>query len=123
MLEDDALLCGLDEILNVEDHTPGDGAIGSTRQNPTDFLAEAAKLKEELQRLQSQFSSYKEAVKGVLDDRLESQAASLDTPSHRTDRQLDVSAKDTLGRHKEDDFSYFDSYSYNGRRSYVPNSH
>ncbi|KAI9815643.1 MAG: hypothetical protein M1832_005274 [Thelocarpon impressellum] len=82
VLEDDALLFNIDEIPGGEDN-----ALSQSR---------VTELEEELQRLRSDFTEYRETVQRTLDQRLEEPA-----PEEKEKEKPD------------DDSHYFTSYSYN----------
>lgn len=116
VLEDDALLISLEEILELAEGQSTDGGREGTSEHTRVLLGRISNPEEELQRLQSQFMSYKLAVKGVLDERLEAQTASLDSAPPDIDAKppTKVSEQATKDDEHNDDSSYFDSYSYNG---------
>ncbi len=118
VLEDDALLFGLDEIMGgASDGETGidgheNGVVIEGKNAGT--LSRIAELEEDLQRLQSQFLEYRETVRKTLDDRWNEKDAMLPSsfngvgPSGTRDEASKVPAK------RDDDSHYFTSYSYNG---------
>ncbi|KAI9696087.1 MAG: hypothetical protein M1836_005918 [Candelina mexicana] len=117
-LEDDALLFNLDEILgrNAGDEPEDDGQSRKFRTGSAnaDTLTGVNELKEELQRLQTQFSDYRQAVKKTLDESLDAKDASLAEQSSSTAPSRNGQHKNVKDEKKEDDSHYFVSYSYNG---------
>jgi len=96
VIEDDALLFSLDDVLGggLFDDQAGDMPIGTSKDK-------VAELEEELARLRLQFSEYKSAVEKTLDERWTEGNDAQEGPS-----------KDKNENHQ--DPGYFDSYSYNG---------
>ncbi|PWY90172.1 S-adenosyl-L-methionine-dependent methyltransferase [Aspergillus heteromorphus CBS 117.55] len=94
VLEDDALLYSLDDI---EDETP-ESAGG------TDAERKVIELQEDLERLQTQFSEYRDAVQKSMEEQLA-----------KEDEKLGGSAaQKPASKIEELDADYFTSYSYNG---------
>ena len=98
ILEDDALLFSLDDLLSTADH-----ADDSTSHNADD-LAKIANLEETLERLQNTQSQYSDFVKRTLEDTWDKRAAG----------SSEVKKSDMTEHEKRDD-SYFKSYSFNGK--------
>ncbi|KAI9884564.1 MAG: hypothetical protein M1823_003659 [Watsoniomyces obsoletus] len=105
VLKDDALLYNLDEIGEgdlPEPHEGGDKSVAKD-DDPKVLHGRIIDLEEQLERLHSQFTSFRETVKVVMEERLETQTATL------PDDDEGVAAE----KSKEADQSYFKSYSYN----------
>ena len=98
VLEDDALLFSLDDLLSATDH-----ADDSTPHNADD-LTKIANLEETLERLQNTQSQYSDFVKRTLEDTWDKRAAG----------SSEVKKSDMTEHEKRDD-SYFKSYSFNGK--------
>lgn len=99
VLEDDALLFSLDDVLDgqaADNASAKDLPIGSSS---TDKVSE---LEEELARLRAQFADYRLAVEKTLDDRWTDSGKDEEVPSREKDEN-------------HQDPGYFDSYSYNGK--------
>lgn len=133
VLEDDALLFGLDEVLELASQA---GERHSSQRNgdekATDPLLRVAELEEELQRVRSQFLDYRETVKRTLDQRwadtndVKAAASSSSLPGHEPPNgagPLSASADAVKERapqaaydkgKRDDDSHYFTSYAYNG---------
>lgn len=111
VLEDDALLLSIDDILESGNQPTGVEATKTSQDNSRALLADISRLHEELQQLQSQFMSYRLAVKGVLDERLEAQTAAIESPSSAIEHEPKASSKD---EHEHNENSYFNSYSFTG---------
>ncbi|KAI9784403.1 MAG: hypothetical protein M1816_000874 [Peltula sp. TS41687] len=114
VLEDDALLFSIDEIMEHQNQPSGADAAKDPKEDPKTLLAKISKLEEELQRVQSQFTSYKLAVKDVLNERLEAHTATTESSPAAVNGDSkpssEESGKDNIDRN---DNSYFNSYSYN----------
>ncbi|KAI9714933.1 MAG: hypothetical protein M1812_006246 [Candelaria pacifica] len=117
VLEDDALLFNLDEILGGHANQVDEGT--GQRENHTNIstddgtIERVNELKEELQRLQAQFLDYRQAVKNTLDQSLDiKDAAPVDPVSQETTSMTEQQKGDKAEK-KEDDSHYFVSYSYN----------
>lgn len=116
VLEDDALLFSIDEILERKNQLSEGDTTKDLQEDPKALLAHISKLEEELQRIQSQFTSYKLAVKDVLDNRLKAHTASIESSPSASGGNHKTSLEDT-GKGDDDnsnDHSYFNSYSFNG---------
>lgn len=99
VLEDDALLYSLDDILEEQ----ADAAPGGEAER------RVLELQEDLERLQTQFSEYRLAVQKSMEDQLSQEDEKLESaPSAKG-----PSAK-TKDRLQEAETDYFTSYSYNG---------
>ncbi|PYI10279.1 ribosomal protein arginine N-methytransferase rmt3 [Aspergillus sclerotiicarbonarius CBS 121057] len=97
VLEDDALLYSLDDI---EDETP-ETAGG------TDAERRVIELQEDLERLQTQFSEYREAVQKSMEEQMAKDDEKLgSSPSV-------LSAQKAASKIEEADADYFTSYAYN----------
>lgn len=95
VLENDALLFGLDE-LDAMDAGPNDQA---SKQPANDASAEVARLKEQLSRLQFQFDAYRGQVSQTLEQRWADNEARTSNTTEAAEKKYDE--------------GYFDSYSYN----------
>ncbi|KAI9827137.1 MAG: hypothetical protein M1819_007028 [Sarea resinae] len=112
VLEDDALLFGLDDIPE-ETETNGAASKGKGKETGGDgAVARVAELEEELQRLQSQFAEYKILVKETLDERMDEKGDSKLSPSGKAQSTVTVDGK-TNKPAQDDDSHYFTSYAYN----------
>lgn len=99
VLEDDALLFSLDDVLAGQSNAAAsDVSTGASKD-------QVAELEEELSRLRLQFSEYRSAVEKTLDERW----------TEGTDAQTGASKSEKDENHQ--DPGYFDSYSYNGESS------
>ncbi|KAL2834966.1 S-adenosyl-L-methionine-dependent methyltransferase [Aspergillus cavernicola] len=96
VLEDDALLYSLDDIEDEESEEAG-GIQGGRR---------VIELQEELERLQIQFSEYRDAVQKSMEERLTKEDEKL-VPGQ-------LSADRAASKVEAIDSDYFSSYSYNG---------
>lgn len=107
VLQDDALLYNVDEIIEDEYQVPSMAASAGDSDLRV-LQAKVAELQEAMQRVSSQYADYRSAVKGVMNARLEAQAA-----------ELPLASSDNAGRDGDSgiDTAYFDSYSYHGRIS------
>ena len=119
VIEDDALLVGLDDVIGEEESDRAGLQNGSHKDNAhgsnTNPLARVAQLEEELKRLQSQFQDYRETVSRTLDDRWndrDNQPAS--GPSGAGPSTTAANATPGAASARDDDSHYFTSYSYNG---------
>lgn len=94
VLEDDALLYSLEDVL--EEETPGD-----------ETGRRVLELQEDLERLQNQFSEYRLAVQKSMEEQLSKEDEGLppssDDPSVKKPSKFEAAESD-----------YFSSYSYNG---------
>ncbi|PYI32963.1 S-adenosyl-L-methionine-dependent methyltransferase [Aspergillus indologenus CBS 114.80] len=98
VLEDDALLYSLDDI-----DEEGPEAAGET-----DAERRVIELQEDLERLQTQFSEYRDAVQKSMEEQLSKEDEKLKAnPNAPTARR-------TTSKIEEADADYFVSYSYNG---------
>lgn len=98
VLEDDALLYSLDDIVEEQGQ---DAAPGN------DAERRVLELQENLERLQTQFSEYRLAVQKSMEDQLTKEDEKLE-PAASVNGGSD---RDRIG---EADADYFTSYSYNG---------
>ncbi|PYH89464.1 S-adenosyl-L-methionine-dependent methyltransferase [Aspergillus ellipticus CBS 707.79] len=98
VLEDDALLYSLDDI---EDETP-ESAGG------TDAERRVIELQEDLERLQTQFSEYRDAVQRSMEEQLAQEDENLGSSTSG------AAAQKASNKVEEADADYFTSYSYNG---------
>ncbi|PYH33433.1 protein arginine methyltransferase RmtB [Aspergillus neoniger CBS 115656] len=98
VLEDDALLYSLDDIEDETAETTG----GS------DAERRVIELQEDLERLQTQFSEYREAVQKSMEEQLTKEDEKLGSTLS------DASAQKAANRVEEIDADYFTSYAYNG---------
>ncbi|RAH45114.1 protein arginine methyltransferase RmtB [Aspergillus brunneoviolaceus CBS 621.78] len=98
VLEDDALLYSLDDI----DEEAPDAA------GETDAERRVIELQEDLERLQTQFSEYRDAVQKSMEEQLSKEDEKLKTSPNAP------SARRTTSKIEEADADYFVSYSYNG---------
>ena len=103
VLEDDALLFCLDDLLDGEAQ---DDQLDGENLSPTD--KRIAELEQSLATLHLQYSEYKSAVEQTLDERWEDPKAG---PSKTTSLSNGDAQQSTA---EEIDKGYFDSYSYNG---------
>ncbi|KAI5209926.1 S-adenosyl-L-methionine-dependent methyltransferase [Aureobasidium subglaciale] len=94
VLEDDALLFSLDDVLDSEDAAGQNLPIGSSGDKTSELEAQLA-------RLQEQFAEYKLTVEKTLDDRWNEPAKEGEAGSSKTKNE------------NHQDPGYFDSYSYN----------
>lgn len=104
VLEDDALLYSLDDVL--EDDQSPDGPGGDAERR-------VLELQEDLERLQTQFSEYRIAVQKSMEEQLskedEDLSSSASTGPVKTTSRIEAAESD-----------YFSSYSYNGVFFYYP---
>ncbi len=105
VLKDDALLYNLDEVGDGPEPLHRDDEDKASKDDPKILHAKIAELEEQLERLNSQFASFRETVKVVMDERLEAQTATLSSS---------LDAEGGAEKTKEAEQSYFKSYSYNG---------
>lgn len=98
VLEDDALLYSLDDI----DEEAPDAA------GETDAERRVIELQEDLERLQTQFSEYRDAVQKSMEEQLSKEDEKLKTSPNAP------IARRTTSKIEEADADYFVSYSYNG---------
>ncbi len=106
VLEDDALLFSLDDILESVMHDQNlENGLGSdpSKADEHDAFQRITDLEAQLQQLQSQFANYRLAVGKTLDERWD-------------DREGNNAASTTSEQqtHRDDDSHYFESYAYNG---------
>lgn len=97
VLEDDALLYSLDDLVEEEGEDAAPGGEAERR---------VIELQEDLERLQSQFSEYRLAVQKSLEDQLSKEDETLNSAANASS----VAAN----RASEIDADYFASYAYNG---------
>jgi protein arginine N-methyltransferase 3 len=118
VLEGDALLIGLDDVLgetedeNASTNGPGDGAVTDGIVDGT--LSRISELEGELQKLQSQFLEYRETVKKTLDDRWNDKEDTLQTTANGVVLSAAADGAPGPSAKRDDDSHYFTSYSYNG---------
>lgn len=106
VLEDDAVLFCLDELIEEERHPSEELDRGAQRSINGDKSAEYLELFENYQKLQANYEFYKGTVDKVLNDRIE---------ERETDLPIDTIEKGkSLSKDDEQDASYFSSYAYNG---------
>ncbi|PYI15483.1 S-adenosyl-L-methionine-dependent methyltransferase [Aspergillus japonicus CBS 114.51] len=98
VLEDDALLYSLDDI-----DEEGPEAAGET-----DAERRVIELQEDLERLQTQFSEYRDAVQKSMEEQLSKEDEKLKANPNAS------TARRTTSKIEEADADYFVSYSYNG---------
>ncbi|OJK05053.1 hypothetical protein ASPACDRAFT_56454 [Aspergillus aculeatus ATCC 16872] len=98
VLEDDALLYSLDDI----DEEAPDAA------GETDAERRVIELQEDLERLQTQFSEYRDAVQKSMEEQLSKEDEKLKISPNA------LTARRTTSKIEEADADYFVSYSYNG---------
>lgn len=118
MLEDDALLFYLDDLIDELEGPPQISVIGgrgkalfASEQNP---LVRISELESQLERMRIQFAEYRETVSKTLEQRWE------DSPTAPTSATAGPSTNSSNGtadratkRTEAEDASYFQSYSYN----------
>lgn len=114
VLEDDALLYSLDDILEnfAEDKAPA-MKLGYGYQPATytpDPFDRVIQLEKELQRLQLQFTEYRETVSLTLENRWNSTEYASGSVNGAT------KSNGTAPVPQDDDTHYFSSYSTNGQR-------
>jgi len=113
VLEDDALLFSVDDILEMTQATPN----GKSSTEPTleqTNIAKIKELEEDLTRLQAQFADYRNAVSTTLEERWnERGSAAGQAGSTSVAGQISASTEPVKPA-RDDDTHYFDSYSYNG---------
>ena len=97
VLEDDALLFCLDDLIDAEGFEPAE-------TSPQDSARRVDELQEQLAALQSQFTDYRATVEKTLDERWTANDDSATSNDQRNKPDPE----------KEIDDSYFNSYSYNG---------
>ncbi|KAI9761568.1 MAG: hypothetical protein M4579_000960 [Chaenotheca gracillima] len=107
VLEDDALLFTLDEVVGA-DSAPSEGKAALSPKEAQSSIGRVAELEEELRRLQSQFTDYQATVKKVLNDRLDKQD---DETAPESSAKNGDGSKSTPN--PADESHYFTSYSYN----------
>lgn len=118
VLEDDALLIGLDDVIggitdeNATTNAHGDG--GATDSKVDGTLSRVTELEGELQRLQSQFLEYRETVKKTLDDRWNDKEDALLPTANGVRSSAAADGAPSMPAKRDDDSHYFTSYSYNG---------
>jgi len=126
VLEDDALLFSVDDILLLAQNEQGQDPSKSKTADPSHSVQQKVQeLEEELANLQAQFASYRTAVSTTLDERWSSSestikpapSASSSSSSSRGARAPASTAADPPSLHsapvRDDDTHYFDSYAYN----------
>jgi len=126
VLEDDALLFSVDDILLLAQNERSQDADQSGANKPSHTVQQKVQeLEEELASLQAQFASYRNAVSTTLDERWASSDSTIKTaPSTsssssctRGARAPASTAADPPSLHsapiRDDDTHYFDSYAYN----------
>ncbi|EON67526.1 hypothetical protein W97_06894 [Coniosporium apollinis CBS 100218] len=118
VLEDDALLFCLDDLIDELEGPPQTSVIGgrgkalfASEQNP---LVRISELESQLERMRIQFAEYRETVSKTLEQRWE------DSPTAPTSATAGPSTTSSNGtanratkRTEAEDASYFQSYSYN----------
>lgn len=98
VLEDDALLYSLGDVLE-EDESEVPGGAAEKR---------VLELQEDLERLQTQFSEYRLAVQKSMDEQLSKEDEGLSSPPSAPPK--------STNRIEAAESDYFTSYSYNGMR-------
>lgn len=96
VLEDDALLYSLGDVLEEEE----------SEQPGGDAEKRVLELQEDLERLQTQFSEYRLAVQKSMDEQLSKEDENLSSSS--------AGPSKTRSRIEAAESDYFSSYSYNG---------
>lgn len=115
VLEDDALLYSLDDILeNFADDNELAGRLGNCYgYQPTTHIPDpfdrVIQLEKELQRLQLQFTEYRETVSLTLENRWNSTEYASGSANEVT------KSNGTAPATQDDDTHYFSSYSTNGQ--------
>lgn len=114
VLEDDALLYSLDEVVgDLKDevfsttHTNGTELLSD--QGGADAVNRVVELEKDMQRLQHEFSEYRETVTKTLEQRWNSTDDANNLPNGAG------KSSDEKGLPQDDDSHYFSSYSTNGR--------
>ena len=102
VLEDDALLYSLEDVL--EDDQSPDGPGGDAERR-------VLELQEDLERLQSQFSEYRTAVQKSMEEQLSKEDEDLSSSAS-------AGAVKPKSRLEMSEWDYFSSYSYNGMSFY-----
>jgi protein arginine N-methyltransferase 3 len=102
ILEDDAVLTSLDEVLDFDAEPEG-----ATTDGPD---GELARTKRELAQLKLQFEEYRELASKTFQQRLRNANDDLEKEEEAA----------TARQGKEHDENYFDSYAYNGIHAYLP---
>ena len=97
VMEDDALLYSLDDIVENQSEHEGHGNDAERR---------VLELQEDLERLKTQFSEYRLAVKQSLENELSKVDEKLQSKGPATEAASKI---------QEADADYFVSYAYNGR--------
>lgn len=116
VLEDDALLYSLDDILGnfADDKEPtmkiGNGYSYQPEDHSLDSFDRVIQLEKELQRLQHQFTEYRETVSLTLENRWNSTEDASGSVNRTT------KSNGTASVPQDDDTHYFSSYSTNGQR-------
>lgn len=113
VLEDDALLFSVDDILELasammEKKDPH----GSTSTDVS--IAKIKELEEDLARLQAQFADYRSAVSATLEERWNDRSTTNGQDSSNGAGQTSDASGQSAKPVRDDDTHYFDSYSYNG---------
>jgi protein arginine N-methyltransferase 3 len=105
VLEDDAILYSLDDVADIEEG----GKLNGDQQNSQ---AEVEELREELGRLQNQFTAYREQVQKALDKQIIAENIGASTSLNGTSK---IASSPDPRKGKADDLEagYFSSYSYN----------
>lgn len=101
VLEDDALLFSLDDILEAEGDSPADSKLKDASSDAV--LVRNKDLEEELEKVRSQFANYRLAVQETLDKRW------------GDDKDIDSSSTPK----KDNSNYYFESYAQNGENNYT----
>jgi len=114
VLEDDALLFSVDDILEMAQATEnGKSSTGSTPEHSN--IAKIKELEEDLARLQAQFADYRNAVSTTLEERWNERGSSAgQAGSSGAAGQISTTSTEPAKPARDDDTHYFDSYSYNG---------
>lgn len=107
VIDDDALIMALTE-LNLDDESPE-----NTQQVTSSSSSRETQLEEELEKLKSQFASYRSAVEQTLDQRWGDDAA----VTTQSEKSRDV---DDKGARKDESQYYWESYAANGTFPIAP---
>lgn len=117
VLEDDAVLYSIDDVVGDIDNMKSPAINGSgngltSEDDGSSATNRIAELQKELERLQTQFSDYRETVNETLDNRWNSSddASKLANGTGKSN--------DETQQPRDDDTHYFSSYSTNGWLSF-----
>ena len=117
VLEDDALLFSVDDILEMaQPMQNGKTSADSTSEQSS--IAKIKELEEDLARLQAQFADYRNAVSATLEERWNDRDSAAGQTGSSGAAGAATSISGELPKPaRDDDTHYFDSYSYNGTRT------